>query len=367
VPVADPWVSDGQEGSPKPYQYLMSTKCLRAPVGALRPLGILLVAIATVAVGVGEVLANPIGTQTVALKKGWNAVAVRVDPASPAPNDVFRGLPVDKVAAYLTTGTPLEYIQDPAAQPWKQKGWRAWFNEASPDAFISDLSAIQSGQCYLVHATEATTLNLSGTVAHHRVSWRGDSFNMVGFPVDPEQPPTFSAWFAGSAAHQSTARTVVYQLDETDRWAPVTRPERTLIQPDRAYWVWCQGASDYQGPLDVIAGGARSQRVNFGDVTEVLSFKLVNNLNTPVGVLMQLSPTNGVPVLMERKLLSLSERVDVPLTESVNLGTLEPKTSRPIRLKVDRSQLATPGGSAVLVLKDDVGTLLRIPVTADVP
>lgn len=324
-------------------------------------------AIATLAGGRGMALANPVDTQVIALRKGWNAISVRVDPAAPAPNDVFRGLPVDKVAAYLPSSTPLEYIQDPAAKPWKQKGWRAWFTELSPDAFISDLSAIQSGQCYLVHATEAVTLNLTGTAAHHRVSWRGDSFNMVGFPVDPEHPPTFSAWFAGSAAHRSTTRTIVYQLDDTDRWAPVTRPERTLIQPDRAYWVWCAGASDYQGPLDAVVSGGRRQKVNFGAVTEVLSVKLVNNLSTPLAVMMQLSPSNAVPVLMERKLLTLGERVEVPLTESVNLGTMEPKAGRPIRLKVDRSQLATPGGSAVLFLKDDVGTLLRIPVTAEVP
>ena len=41
--------------------------------------------------------------------------------------------------------------------------------------------------------------------------------------------------------------------------------------------------------------------------------------------------------------------------------------SRPIRLKVDRSQMEGASSSAVLVLKDDVGTLLRIHVTADVP
>lgn len=342
-------------------------KRLRPPSGALRPFGIVLIALATLVACVDAVYASPTGTQSITLRKGWNAIAVRVNPAVPAPNEVFRGLPVDKVAAYLPGGTPLEFIQDPDAKPWKQKGWRAWFSELSPDAIVSDLSAIQAGQCYLVHATEATTVNLTGTIAHHRVSWRGDSFNLVGFPVDPEHPPTFSAWFAGSAAHQSASRTVVYQLDETDRWAPVTRPERTVIQPERAYWVWCQGASDYQGPLDVVTGGARSQKVNFGNVTELLSIKLVNNLNTPLGVLMQLSPTNGAPLLMERKLLSLGERVDVPLTEPLNLGTLDPRSSRPIRFKVDRSRIEGSSGSAVLVLKDDVGTLLRIPVTAEVP
>lgn len=315
----------------------------------------------------GRGLANPVDTQTIALRKGWNAVAVRVDPASPAPNDVFRGLPVDKVAAYFPQATPLEYIQDPSARPWKEKGWRAWFSELSPDAFISDLSAIQAGRCYLVHATEAVTLNLTGTVVHHRVRWKGDSFNLVGFPVDPENPPTFAAWFAGSAAHRSTTRTIVYQLDDQDRWSAVTKPERTEIQAGRAYWVWCQGASDYQGPLDVSINGGLSQRLNYGDVAETLPMKLANSLETPLAVVMSLSPTNGMPVRMEQKILTLGERVNVPLTQSIDLGSLEPKSGRSVRLTLDRSLLANTGGSAVLTLRDDVGSLLRIPVTAAAP
>jgi hypothetical protein len=312
--------------------------------------------------------ATPSAVQSLALRSGWNAISLAIDPIDPAPSAVFTSLPVDKVAAYFPMRTPVEFIQDPSSQPWKQKGWRAWFAPSLPEAIVSDLHAIQGGQCYLVHATAATTLRIQGTVVHHRTHWRADSFNLVGFPVDPARPPTFKAWFAGSSAHQSAARPLIYALDSSDRWKAIDRPESTLIQPGTAYWVFCQGASDYQGPLDVaipftVAGAG----VDFGDVSGTATVRFGNATDVPIAVSAEFTPSDGLPVTFERKPPNSPVRQQLPLNPTASLGALEPGTSLELRLSLDRALMTTPSGAAVLIVRDDIGSMIRIPVTGRLP
>jgi hypothetical protein len=310
----------------------------------------------------------PAGTQTLALRAGWNAIALQIDPLAPAPAAVFTNLPVDKVATYFPTRTPVEFIQDVSSLPWKQKGWRAWFAPARPEALVSDLYALSGGQCYLVHATAPATLNLQGTVVNRRPRWRADSYNFVGFPVDPAYPPTFQAWFAGSTAHQSTTRTMIFTLDANDRWAPVTRPESTLIQPGTAYWVYCQGASDYAGPVEVTVPLAVADKgVDFGDVTESVTVRFRNPASTPIGFTLELTPAGALPVYYEQKLLAQGQRLQLPLAAAVSFGPLEAGGEMNLRLTLDRALMTGTNGAAVLSVRDDVGSLIRIPVTGSLP
>lgn len=308
----------------------------------------------------------PAGSQTFTLRQGWNAIQVQIEPGDTNPRAVFTNTPVDKVATYFPNATPVEFIQDPASQPWKQPGWRAWFAPSLPESVVSDLYSINAGQCYLVHASAATTVTVQGTVTYRRTRWRADSFNFVGFAVDPAAPPTFGAWFAGSSAHQSTTRNLIYRLDTNDRWVPVAQPSSTPIQPNAAYWVFCQGASEYQGPLDVAVPRGVQGHLDFGDVTDSLALKLANNVAHPLAVTLELAPPDVVPLTYGKRLLTAGQHVELPLSASTSLGTLEAGQSLPLRLSLDRAAMSE-AATTVLTVRDDVGTLLRIPVSAQLP
>lgn len=351
---------------PVALSLLMSTvSFLRGEVRRPLPALIALLGLAGVAEGAG--FPGPSDTQNIGLRSGWNAVFVHLDPVDPAPAAVFANVPVDKVAAYFPTRTPVEFIQDPASEPWKQPGWRAWFAPGLPEAAISDLHAITGGEAYLVHATAAATWTIEGTVIFRPTRWRADSFNFVGFSVDPANPPTIQGWFAGWTAYLSTTRNLVYTLDTTERWVPVARPTTTVIQPNAAYWVFCPGASDYQGPLSVVLPHGVQGRLDFGDVGESQILKLANNLPHPVDVALTLSPATALPLAYEQRLPELGDTMRVGLTTPWRLGPLERGEAQSLRLVLDRAAMSQPAGAAVLTLSDDVGSLIRIPVTGKLP
>ena len=185
--------------------------------------------------------------QTLALSPGWNAVYFEVDPADPAPARVFAGLPVDAVATHDAVPGGGQFVKDPGANLALAQGWAVWYAPSRPDAFLSNLYEVQGAKAYLVHATTNATLVLSGDVPPALPTWKPDAFNFVGFPLQGPGAPTFAQFFAGSPAH-SPGR--IYRL-AGGKWRQVTAPSAESMRPGEAFWIFCNGASDYPGPLQV--------------------------------------------------------------------------------------------------------------------
>jgi hypothetical protein len=82
---------------------------------------------------------------------------------------------------------------------------------------------------------------------------------------------------------------------------------------------------------------------------------------------MQLASVNNLAISEDRALLNLGDRVFVPLEGTIELTPLEAAQSRSVRLVLDRGPMQTKTGTAVLVLRDDIGSLIRIPVTGKLP
>ena len=166
------------------------------------------------------------------------------------------------MASYFPRRSPVEFIRDPGEIAWKAEGWRAWFAPSLPESVISDLYRVAPQQAYLVYANAAMTLTVSGQAVPTRLRWKSDSYNLTGIPIDPANPPTFKDFFEGSEAHQAiSSKPAIYRLGEDGRWKSVDRPENARIRDGEAYWVYCHGPSDFQGPLNatvsgVAAGGA---------------------------------------------------------------------------------------------------------------
>ena len=97
----------------------------------------------------------------------------------------------------------------------------------------------------LIKASSATTLIIEGEHLFERRQWIAPSFNLTGFDVDPNEPPTFARFFDGSRAHEEL--NVFKLIDGT--WRKVSAQE--TMRRGEAYWVWCKEGTGFQGPVDL--------------------------------------------------------------------------------------------------------------------
>jgi len=174
-------------------------------------------------VGAGLTFAAQAGstmTQSISLNTGWNAVYLEVDPDTPAPEQVFAGLPVDTVATHDVSHHGAQFVKNPAADLSLAQGWAVWYAQSRPDAFLSNLYEVQGAKAYLIHATTNATLTLTGEVPPVLTTWKPDAFNFVGFSLQDPGAPTFAQFFAGSSAHTPGR---IYRLSE-GIWRQVLDP-----------------------------------------------------------------------------------------------------------------------------------------------
>lgn len=186
--------------------------------------------------------------QTIPLKQGWNAVFLEVEPYPQECSLIFANLPVKSVWYYDQRFSPVQFIQDPSELVPEDPEWRVFFPASQPESFSTNLFILEAGRSYLIEAKEAFTWTFVGKPKLTVQQWNPNSYNLVGFHVDPQNPPTFSTWFAPSAAHNPVE---VWTLDTNQRWVAIQNPSASQIEPCKAYWVKCNGVSEYQGPVRV--------------------------------------------------------------------------------------------------------------------
>jgi hypothetical protein len=155
-------------------------------------------------------------------------------------------LPVDVVATFSAPTRGAQFVRDPSASLLGTYGWSVWYAPARSDAFLTTLRAVYGAQPYLVHATTNVDLRISGTVALGKLAWTPHAFNFVGFSVE-DAAPTFQQFFRGSSAHNHNR---IYRLVD-GTWRQVLDPAAEAMRPGEAFWIYCDGRSDYPGPLQV--------------------------------------------------------------------------------------------------------------------
>ena len=125
-------------------------------------------------------------TQSIELKKGWNAVYIQVGSGEQLLNEVFDGTPIDLVATYYHQFSSTEFIKDPSEEPWQDTSWHKWIAPARPDAFLSNLYRLNAGRGYLAHMTEDHEWSLTGSVRLYKHRWQPfSSYVNGGFPSPP--------------------------------------------------------------------------------------------------------------------------------------------------------------------------------------
>jgi len=296
--------------------------------------------------------------QTLQLEAGWNAVFLDVDPADDAVEAVFDPELVDVVARYFEPTSSVRFITDPAEEPWKEPGWGVWYGPRRAESFLSNLHAAHGGVAYLVHAVKAGTLSVRGEAGWRPPRWKGDSFNLVGFPVDA-LGMSFAEYFGGAGQRIGVR---VYRLREGS-WRKVTDLAGTRIRPGEACWVYCEGNTRYPGPLELRGPGARG--IGFAEGGLSASIELHNRGNAPFSVVASLEANEGLPLYRRIAIPSELSSVAAPLSAPVSLGTLAPGQVDVLRLELREELLQGlqgAGGSAILKLSASNGVVLRVPI-----
>lgn len=301
--------------------------------------------------------AGTVRTQTINLHKGWNSVFLQVAPTDLEPSFIFANTPVSIVATYLASSTSVEFVQNPGATPWKKNGWGVWYAANRPDAFLSNLAVVNGNRAYLIYSEQNYTLNLQGSVAFQPMRWKSDSFNFIGFCLDEQAPPTFDKFFAGSTAHRPCR---IYQL-VNDQWTLVADPVHSAMKSGEAYWIYCKGGSDYQGPLmtKLVSG----QGLIFSSTGES-HLVFVNQSGDPLGVRVE-TVSAELPLSYMMRGVSDSKIQDIAfdLPASYEFPVIEPGTTSALWLKLHRAQMTSSSQSTLLKISTDNGAQVWIPAT----
>jgi hypothetical protein len=202
------------------------------------------------------------------------------------------------------------------------------------------------------------TLQVSGAPAMRKIRWLADSFNMVGFHVDPDNPPTAAAFFAPSPAHEGQA---LYRLNnQSGEWEFVQNHTTAVLQSGEAYWIYCEGSSTYPGPLGVDL--PMSNGLHFGATQNIGTVTLTNFS----AVTRTVTFTQSGNVVLYYREWDVTEGYFTwkPL-DQMSAMAIQPESSRNVWLEVRREQMATGLSESVLEIGDDKGVRIRVPVSAE--
>lgn len=304
-------------------------------------------------------------TQVLSLSKGWNAVFLEVEPTELLPEKVFSGSPVDKVATWFARPSSHWYFSDQEIDLSKSAGWSIWYASDLPESFLGTLDAIYGNRSYLIHATQSCSVVVKGRTLPTKVEWRPDAFNFVGFPLKSVGAPTYGEFFAGSDAHRDQA---IYRL-VSGRWKKVVSPATTMMKKGEAFWIHCEGASDYQGPLTVEVTSSQGLLLGSGVGQVVLRNSSPNPISPVIEHLVGEGP--AVPLSIVVTVYGdLADPVGAVGAEKPASGwtqdipPLEEGAAIAVPFECRKADMSQPEQGSMLKFSSDLGTEVWVPVTA---
>jgi hypothetical protein len=221
---------------------------------------------------------------------------------------------------------------------------------------------VLGNQAYLFKVKETSaeiTWEITGVPSMRKNRWLADSFNLVGFNVDSESQPSFAAYFAPSPAHDGQA---MYRLNnQTAKWVFVHDPTTAKLKSGEAYWVYCEGSSNYQGPLRVdlpMSGGLLSGALLS---KHTITFTNISSITREVNLVL-----SGSVVLYYREWnVANGYFTWKPINEMPSI-VLQPESSRNVWLEVRRGLMVPGLSEALLKITDSLGIRIQVPVSAEV-
>lgn len=322
-------------------------------------------------------------TQAIALRPGWNAVFLEVEPEDNACTAVFAGVPVQSVWAWNRRFEPVRYIQDADSLEAAQPEWLTYYPPGMGPPAATDLHAVQGGRAYLVKlgGLQGAVLNVRGKPVLRSPTWVPGSFNLVGFPLAAQGAPTIATFFAPSTAHQDPR---LHRLSATGKWERVASPAASALRAGEAVWAYCATASDYEAPLSLrfgLGGG-----LDFGRALGEITLQLRNHTTAEKTVTLRLAPSEAPPtetgpfvagpVPLSCYRVAPGQIGWGPLDEGQTV-TVPAGSEVPVRLAVRRAAMASftpPAGvtsrsgviyASLLEVSDGEGVAFRVPVSSE--
>lgn len=296
-------------------------------------------------------------TQTFELRPGWNSVFLEVQPTDTDPAAVFAGVSVESVWTFFQATSSVQFIQNPEEGDWNRAAWGAYFT-AADKTFLNNLYAVLSDRAYLVKVagSEPVSWSITGTPTAGAIEWTADSFNLVGFRVGATAP-TFQELLAPSPAHAGQA---VYRIGDSGGWEFVDDPAAVRVRAGEAYWIYCEGSSEYQGALEIRLPG--SDALDYGAQADTLTVAL-HNLS-PQSLAVTVRPLDSDIDLAYRTLGSEDAFEWPPLTD-MPLIELLPGAWHNLRIAVRRATLTAERAESAIEITDTQGTRLVVPVRVE--
>lgn len=300
-------------------------------------------------------------TQEFALKSGWNAVYLHVDPSQSTLDSLVGSVPSNLIREVWMWAPPAEtaqFVKDPET-PTPSNKWLSWTRD-NPAA--NSLTRLRGNAAFLVRATGNFTWTLKGRPLGPSYFWSGDGLNLVGFPTQiGAATPTFEAFLSPAGTLQN-ARIFRYPggpISSTEPKNPDEIADITAAKANRgeAFWVRSSEFNRYFGPVAVDLGSETG--IDFGSKARQFSLRLRNQTKSPLTVTVELraseAPPAGQPAIPTAPPLLVRGEVNRASFPSLTHAY----TRLPVASSLTRTLQAagTPGSESELILGLDRGAL----------
>lgn len=306
-------------------------------------------------------------TQEIEIKKGWNAIYLEVDPSNLDPSSLLVETPIEVMATLHLRRSTSQYSSNPDANLLKKQGWTVWYADTREDSFLSDLSLVSGGRAYLVKSKENFIWRIEGrSSTWSKFRWKTNAFNFVGFSVKKNQGPTFDQFFGSSPSHKESD---IYTLKD-DKWVLIEEKTTETLRSGEAFWIFCKGASDYSGPLNV-----RTDSSLLGLIIGEKNGQIIieNQSDFPIGSkLKHFIPSGAIqPIGFSIRVLDggdnpiETKRLPFPNSDwTLELPTIASEEALAIPFSTRPAEMINESHHSLFCVESDLGTLRWIRVTS---
>jgi hypothetical protein len=313
-------------------------------------------------ISAGRVSAAHEVTQSIDLQPGWNSIFLEVQPASNDTVSVFSGLPISSVWTWIPKDGSAQFFDDLSEELQDDPHWLVFFPTNRHERMFNDLYRVFANRSYFIKllGTTGVTWTVSGRPAVPAFTWQPNSFNLVGFPLDPAGAlPTLQSFLSADA---SLATQAVYRLNATGAWERVTNPAAQNVRAAESLWVYAGGPSTYLGPLQVTV--SEGDGLDYGGSVPEKDVVLKNLGSAPTVVSIRNTLGATGPVAYWSQDAGTGEQIwtDLPDPLTVNLTAGQSYT---LRLAIQRDELAGGLYESTIEVAADNGTRVRIPLRAE--
>lgn len=320
-------------------------------------------------------------TESFAVKAGWNAIYLNVDPGSQTFEEIFQGSP-DVLQVWQWSPSQVDPSLNGGDPENPLNEWRVWRRDDPEGTVIT--TAIPNN-AYLVEldgAASDQTISFKGKVVEPKVLFRTDGLNLVGFPITSGAPKQLNRYLAGAGLFDNNTNAFRYV------GGPLAQNSNPLDQPARfidarrgeAFWIRSNQFTDFYGPLNVNV--ALDDGLNFGSGGDLKRLVVTNQTDVEITATLTLEASESAPGgvgALAQPGLTVQERDETtggftyrPFGASETI-VLPPKAKRGITLAINRASLTGPVGTQFASLLKVVDqqensstyTEIYLPVTAE--